>query len=261
MLIADRNQLREISARGPSLRVLSNKAKIADIQHVLLDADDAGLIGNPPPQRGQHMANATLEIARHVRNRLLAKGIKVTMTRENAERVPMAVRVSKARDTPADLLLTLSISEVESPEVSGLRAFYPSDVVDSVFSRTIDRSADEPLPASQVYRPFQARSQALASAMLQSVRPTLSQNATMGGGSAPAPLYLARRAPMPAINLVLGYMTNPADSARLSTPALQQELGYAIADALLELSGQGASGPSTTNTAPQDRTAGETPNE
>jgi hypothetical protein len=66
---------------------------------------------------------------------------------------------------------------------------------------------------------------------------------------------------MPAINLVLGYMTNPADSARLSTPALQQELGYAIADALLELSGQGASGPSTTNTAPQDRTAGETPNE
>jgi N-acetylmuramoyl-L-alanine amidase len=206
------------------------------------------------------MADATLEITRHIRNRLLSRDIKVTLLRETSERVSPSSRIQKLMVTPADLLLTLSVSETESPEVSGLRAFYPSDVVDATMAAPLDRSPEETVPGHQVYRLFQARSQTIAGALLQAVRPTTPQLASSGGGSAPAPLYLARRAPMPAVNLVLGYVSNPGDFARLSTPALQQEMGYAVADAIVELAGMKVSGPENTNraAAPRLPTAQET---
>jgi N-acetylmuramoyl-L-alanine amidase len=259
-LLADRNQLRQLEQPRLSSRELINRVQLDGIRHVILDPDDAGLVGSPAPTKGQQMADATLEITRHIRNRLLSRDIKVTLLRETSERVSPSSRIQKLMVTPADLLLTLSVSETESPEVSGLRAFYPSDVVDATMAAPLDRSPEETVPGHQVYRLFQARSQTIAGALLQAVRPTTPQLASSGGGSAPAPLYLARRAPMPAVNLVLGYVSNPGDFARLSTPALQQEMGYAVADAIVELAGMKVSGPENTNraAAPRLPTAQET---
>lgn len=242
-LLADRTALRQLPRQGPTRRELQTRARQETLRKILLDADDSALLGTPPPPRGPQTAEATLAVARMVREILQPQGMEVILVRQGNERISAAERVRLVQETEADLYLILSISEAESAEISGVRALFPSHTVDPVLGRTIDRSLDELVAADQVYRPFEERSRAMASAFLQVMRNLGNQATATGGGSAPAPLFVPRRAPMPSVNLVLGYATNPGDSTRLASPEGRRQAADALAETLLQFSNRTRTSP------------------
>ena len=189
--------LRQHAAVAGAGRSLSGKVVVLDPAH-----------GGPDPGTAAHglrEADVVLDVAARVRDRLAATGVEPILTRDDRDGPDDVARALLADQVGADVVLSLHCDGSASPTASGVSTFFWGD------DRVGARSATGQRLASLVQREVVARTG----------MPDLRTHACT--------FDILRVTRMPAVQVELGYLTNPHDAARLADPRFRD----LVADALV----------------------------
>lgn len=196
---------------------------------VIVDAGhglpDGGAVGT----NGTIEQEINLEIAKKVREVLVAKGINVIMTRETPDGLSnsknstirqmkiddMKKRMQIMKKSKADLFVSIHMNSFGNSTASGLRIFYSHNFEDI-----------KPLAEN-----IQSRMSDVTGAKMSVVK------------TADTKLYLLKNPPLASILVECGFLSNPEEEKNLADSEYQSRLAWAIADAIekyyaLQKSGQ-----------------------
>lgn len=187
----------------------------------------------------------TLAFGRALRDALVAQGFRVLMTRDDDDFVALGDRVARARRAGAGVFLSLHANAETAPAVAGAIAFTRADRGSSPQAaararaeNAVDRLAglDPGDPVGAVLAGValvetDARSGILADTLVTALRPVT----TVWAEPRQAANFEVLRAPdMPSVLLELGFLSNPADRAALTSPAWRGTVAAALADGLTD---------------------------
>jgi N-acetylmuramoyl-L-alanine amidase len=214
---------------------------------------DAGHGGHDPGAISIHKSfekNVTLAIAKMLRNELLATGqYRVSMTRDNDTFVLLPNRVKIARAAKADLFISLHADTVgPRTNVSGASIYTLSDTASDAETaklaaqeNAVDQLAGTDMHVDDkevadilvdlVRRDTMNQSHSLSTSVLQAFRNagivTL-QNPQRSAG------FAVLKAPdIPSVLVEMGFLSNPAEAARLNQDAHRRKLAQALKNAVV----------------------------
>ena len=204
--------------------------------------DDAGVKG----AGGTEEKALTLLFARRLRASLEARmGVRVLLTRDNDDNVPIDRRTSYANNNKADLFLSLHANSSTRPTVRGAQMYtldlssYPQQTgLVEARRRTVPvlgggtRTLD-PMPWDLAQLPFAGEAATLAGILVQQfsdrsvplhIKPAVT-----------APMRVLVGANMPAVLIELGFLSNAGDEKALTTAESQGALIDGIVAAITEV--------------------------
>ncbi|WP_082553238.1 N-acetylmuramoyl-L-alanine amidase [Phycicoccus sp. Root101] len=204
------------SVSGGSANVLRERERVRRSGHnlsgrtVVLDpghgGDNTGAAAN-----GLVEADLVMDLARRIEGRLTAIGVAVVYTRTEHTCPTEEERAAIANAAGADLLLSLHADSHDAADASGVATFFFGR------DRTTSWSAIGEHMADLVLREIVART-GLANCRSHGRSWTLLQQTTM-----------------PAVRIEAGYLSHPADAARLADPAFRDTLAEAVLVSLQRL--------------------------
>lgn len=187
--------------------------------HVVLDAGHGGR-DNGACVAGVSEAQINLQIVQVLAQELTAQGLKVSLTRVDAESLnspyasnkkvdDMNKRRAKIRELNPDLVIAIHQNTYPLTSVSGLQCFYANETAGSREYATAiqDQFNHSALP------------------MYKTVKPT--------------DFNLVEHSPCPAVLIECGFLTNPRERQLLQTAAYQQVLAFNISTAVVRMMKQG----------------------
>ena len=152
-----------------------------------------------------------MDLARRIEGRLTAIGVSVVFTRTEHTCPTEEERAAIANDAGADLLLSLHADSHDAADASGVATFFFGRDRKTSWSAIGEHLAD------LVLREIVART-GLANCRSHGRSWTLLQQTTM-----------------PAVRIEAGYLSHPADAARLADPAFRDTLAEAVLVSLQRL--------------------------
>ena len=203
---------------------------------------DAGHGGQDPgtSHYGLREKTMALDIAKRLRNRLQQAGLRVVMTRETDQFIPLSRRPAIANRLQADLFVSIHINANPNRGVTGSEVYYPRvSVVSSDANWPPGILASEiGIPSTTVkdvlwdfvLRKTRLQSRRLASSIGRSLRSGLP---TPYHGSKAARFVVLRESWMPSVLVEVGYVTNRAEAQRLATPEYREAASGLVADGIL----------------------------
>lgn len=223
--LREKVQVAQYKAKDFSRTDLESRAAQGEIKSVLIYSDASDLQYGVNTQDAAHL---TFDVAQRLQAQLESRNISATVIRKEDVYLDLRRQLEVLHASTAQAFIILSVSHnAEFQEMGGYRIFYMNDVVDP----PLQDSETASLPPERYYVPFQAGNRVLATAMQAAIRPVLGNREPIS--VSPAPLYLLKRAPMVSVNVVMGYLTNPADNRRLKDLSQQDSLASAIADGIV----------------------------
>jgi N-acetylmuramoyl-L-alanine amidase len=186
-------QQAEVAVAGSSL---AGKTVVIDPSH---GGGDPGQVGY-----GLTEADVVLDLARRVEGRLSATGVRAVLTRGAGSDPADEDRAWLASEAAADVLVSLHCDGNRSPQASGVATFYWGD------ARIGARSATGNQLAALVQREVVARTG------MTDLR------------THPCTFDILRLTRMPAVQVELGYLTNPGDAVRLADPMFRDLVAEAL---------------------------------
>ena len=213
---------------------------------VVVDPGHGGDQDGAQSPTGVKEKDVVLQIARRLRPRLEQLGAKVVLTRTGDVGVPLTTRAAVANGLKADLFVSIHLNSMATAEArrtsSGVETYFLSaDASDAnaaaaAARENADRLAGEPLPdpGDPVAGILQDLEQTAALAGSSRLAYALHERlvAALGSedrGVKQAPFYVLAGARMPAVLLEVGFISNGAESKRLTTAAQQDKIAGAIA--------------------------------
>jgi N-acetylmuramoyl-L-alanine amidase len=204
---------------------------------------DAGHGGKDPGARGAgglYEKNVTLEVARLLGKRLEQLGFEVLYTRTQDKYVPLEARTAMANARKADLFVSVHCNAHADPGSSGMETYSlnlastPDEVRVAARENAVDprrisdmqKILDDLMHASKLTESRDFAKTAHQSALSQA-RKSLNLR---DRGIHEAPFYVLLGAKMPAILVEIGYITNPAEAAKLKDAKYLDGLARGIAD-------------------------------
>jgi N-acetylmuramoyl-L-alanine amidase len=185
---------------GPAL---TGKAVVIDPGH---GGDDPGVLAG-----GLREAELAWEIGVRLGERLSALGVRTSLTRQSGTGGDEAQRAEFANRTDANLLISLHLEGHHNPAASGVASYYYGDETRGRWSHAGKQFA------GLVQRELVAR-------------------CGFGDNRSHARTWtLLRSTRMAAVRIELGYLTNPGDAARISSPELRARAVESIAVAVQRL--------------------------
>ena len=151
-------------------------------------------------------------IAIRVEGRLAALGTQAVLTRSHGSQrfADDRERAGFANQINADLLVSIQCDESPSPHANGVATFYFGDPLGGVHSYSGRKLAEQ----------IQGR--------------ICTSSECLDCRSHPRTWDILRMTRMPAVRIVVGYVSNPVDAQRLSGTAHQDHVAEAIAEAVTE---------------------------
>lgn len=176
----------------------------------------AGKVVVLDPGWGEHITSAlapteaevAYDLACRIEGRLAATGVTAVLTRGPSGRPEPAARAALARDVGADFLVCLECDADTNPEATGMATFYWGD------DRVGGRSPVGYELAALVQREVVART------------------GLVDCRTHPSTIDILKLTPMPAVQVVLGYLTNTGDVARLADPRFRDVVAEAVVVAI-----------------------------
>lgn len=165
-------------------------------------------------------ADLTFDIAQRLRSRMVTAGMSVTLTRGAHQNPSQEERAAFANDIGADLLLSLHIDGSASPHACGIATFHFG--TDSGATSTVGETL-----AGLVQRELVARTR-FADCRVHH-----------------RPWDILRLTRMPAIQVEMGYLSNPLERARLLSSDFRNQLADGILVAVKRLYLDGRDDPHT----------------
>ena len=156
-------------------------------------------------------ADVTLDVAARVEGRLAATGVVAVLTRGGGNGPDSATRAALAEEVRADVVLSLHCDGHSSPVPSGVASFYWGD------ARVGSRSAVGARLAQLV------QSEVTARTGLVDLR------------THACTIDMVRLTKMPAVQVEIGYLTNPLDRERLARPDFRDAVAEALVIAIQRL--------------------------
>jgi N-acetylmuramoyl-L-alanine amidase len=213
---------------------------------VVVDPGHGGDQDGAQSPTGVKEKDVVLQIARRLRPRLEQLGARVVLTRTGDIGVPLTTRAAVANGLKADLFVSIHLNSMATAEArrtsSGVETYFLSaDASDAnaaaaAARENADRLAGEPLPdpGDPVAGILQDLEQTAALAGSSRLAYALHERlvAALGSedrGVKQAPFYVLAGARMPAVLLEVGFISNGAESKRLTTAAQQEKIAGAIA--------------------------------
>jgi len=202
---------------GAIIRAEEAVASTAAAFTVCIDAGHGGMDGGAVgTDTGVVESTLNLKVAKLLKSKLEARGVKVIMTRtdENAlgktKGADMQRRGEILRDPSVDLVVSIHMNIFSDRGVSGAMAYY---MAGSQEGERLAQSVIDSISAATAQKPRAAN---------------------------PGDYFVVRECAAPAVLVECGFLSNPADEQKLQDPAHQQTLAKAIADGVMAYMGVGA---------------------
>jgi N-acetylmuramoyl-L-alanine amidase len=198
----------------------------ARVRSICLDAGHGGK--DPGNQVGSHQEKQfTLLLAGELRDELKRAGFTVSLTRSTDAFLELSDRPDAARQRKADLFVSLHFNSVQSGRatVQGAETYC---LTPAGASSTNARQAGQAswCPGNQ----FDERNLFLAFQVQKALTASLGVE---DRGVRRARFAVLRDATMPAVLIEAGYMSHPAEGAKIFTAAYRRQIAHAIAEGLL----------------------------
>ena len=185
---------------------------------IVIDAGHGGTDGGTTIY-GILEKDVVLDIATKVEDALLARGVKVVMTRRTDVGMSLAERAAVARQFPGALFVSLHVNRFQSPRVRGAETYYTTPIVPTMLRL-------EPGDKGRPYR--DERSKELADRILAEIEQRVGMPVR---GSRPSQLYVTKEIPAPSVLVECGYLSNPHDARLLSRAEGRKNIAMAVAAA------------------------------
>jgi N-acetylmuramoyl-L-alanine amidase len=212
--------------------------------------DEAGAKG----KQGVLEKNVTLAVARRLKTALEARlGVRVLLTRDADQTVPLDQRAALANNNKADLFLSLHANASVRPAVSGAEVFFLSLAEYGDEAEKAAHAQSETLPVLGggnrdievvLWEMAQARHIEQSAAFARAIEASLRDRVPMSPRSLQqAPFRVLVGANMPAVLVEMGFLTNPQQEQRLASDDYQNTIVQALVDGILRYrAGAGAFG-------------------
>jgi len=203
--------------------------------------------GNVGPE-GLKEKEVALDVAKRLENLFTENsGLKVFLTRQSDQTVPLEQRARFANEKGGDIFLSLHADFSEDPTEAGFRIFIPGQAKSRRDSMTqisenhssnpgpTDKIEDAPsgpdtLPGDGTSNRFAKESQDLASMVLEELEKALP---TQSRGIGQAEFLVLRKAYMPAIVVQIAYLSSPYEEMLLKEEAFKEWVARALYRAII----------------------------
>jgi len=192
--------------------------------------------------------NITLAVARRLKAALEGRlGVRVLLTREGDQTVPLDQRAALANNNKADLFLSLHANASLRPTVTGAEVFFLSLAEYGEEAQEAARAESETLPVLGggnrdievvLWDMAQARHIEQSAAFARTVEAALRERVPMTPHSLQqAGFRVLVGANMPAVLVEMGFLTNPQQEQRLASDDYQNALVQALVDGIVRYRG------------------------
>jgi N-acetylmuramoyl-L-alanine amidase len=227
---------------------LPREAEAAPLRTIVIDAGhgghDPGAVGPTGLQEKEVVLDIAKRVARLLEDRL---GIRVLLSREDDQFVPLRERTSLANRARADLFVSIH-ANAHRRAVSGVETYFlSSEATDSearqvaaAENSVIELEATTPRGRVDAVKAIlwelaQSTFQHESSRLAEIVQDTMTQSLRIANrGIKQAGFYVLGGAAMPAILIEIGFVTNPRDERRLRDSRYRDEIARAIFAGLAE---------------------------
>ncbi len=203
-----------------------NKIKGAQkVETVVLDPGHGGTDNGTAGAWGSEKAYA-LDVALTAREDLLRAGFKVEMTRSSDKDVSLEQRVAIANRFTHAVFISIHFNSARGGSGVESYALAPAGVPSNAASENHFAATDTRWYEGNAQDPANV---ALTAAVHAAI---LSRISVFDRGVRHARFHVLRDIKIPAVLVEAGFLSDPAEGARIATPAYRQQLGRAIAQAV-----------------------------
>jgi N-acetylmuramoyl-L-alanine amidase len=210
---------------------------------------DAGHGGEDEGARANRLVEKelVLDVAQRLRQPLEDAGLRVVMTRDRDELVPLGRRTAIASESGGDLLVSIHANAASVRAARGIEIFFLSleasdDAARALAQRENAAFPDHPAPSGDDDPLVSILGDLAASEQMQEsdefARLLHEEFSALGPtpsrGVKQAPFVVLMGLPMPAVLVEIGFVTNPAEARALESEEQRARLAGALARAVLE---------------------------
>jgi N-acetylmuramoyl-L-alanine amidase len=200
---ADEHQAQTVPAPDTSNE---NPTPTLRLGTICIDPGHGGRDSGTVAADGTEEKALTLDIARRIRDGLVAKGATVEMTREEDQSVSVEQRAEHCNGDGAGLFVSIHVNSFDTPDVHGFEVYY-----------------------------FGGHASAASGRAAEAIRRAMAAAPdTHDRGVRRAGYGVLAQTKCPAVLVEVGYMTNPGELARLEDETYRQRLADAIVGGLVE---------------------------
>jgi N-acetylmuramoyl-L-alanine amidase len=248
MVLVDPHRL-VLDFRRPGEEATREGAQAAPLGLIVLDAGhggpDAGAVGPSGLLEKELVLDVTKRVARLIEERL---SVKVLLTRDSDQLVPLRDRTSVANRARADLFVSIHANAHRHAVSAGVETYFLSSEATDNESRqlaALENSVIElETPSSRarldavkaiLWDLAQSEFQTESSRLAEVVQDSMTQSMRGSNrGVKQAGFYVLGGAAMPAILIEIGFVTNPREERRLREGRYRDEIALAIFNGLAE---------------------------
>ncbi len=181
----------------PGCALFDEGASLSNFHTVVVDAGHGGYDRGAKAARGMDEKMLTLDVARRLKPLLEARGYRVVMTRSTDVFIPLGRRTGISNTHPDAAFVSIHFNSAPRRSASGVETYY-----------------------------YNQRSAPFANNILREIAGCYGSHTR---GVKFARYYVLHHNERPATLLELGFISNPAENARLQDPAARQNLAQHIA--------------------------------
>lgn len=169
----------------------------------------------------------TLDVAMRAKKMLEAQGFRVVMTRTTDVFIPLEERVKIANRYPNAILVSIHFNSSTNRTATGLETF-------TLAPRGVpSMGADGPMPSDFVLYPGNNRDAENIALACASHSALVHQGKMFDRGIKRARFVVIRESRIPSVLIEGGFLSNPQDARRVSTPLYRQQIATAILQAAI----------------------------
>ena len=218
------------------------------LRAIVIDPGHGGDETGAKGSQGIVEKNITLSVARRLKAALETRlGVRVLLTREGDQTVPLDQRASLANNNKADLFISLHANASMRPGVSGAEVFFLSLTEYGDEALEAARAQSETLPVLGggnrdievvLWEMAQARHIEQSAAFAKAIEASLRERVPMSPRSLQqASFRVLVGANMPAVLVEMGFLTNPQQEQRLASDDYQNAVVQALVDGIVRYRG------------------------
>ena len=212
---------------GPVIMPGYLQSSVPDLRVIVIDPGHGGVDNGTTNKRlGLLEKTMAFDVATRLAKVLRAKGYKIVMTRETDTKIELPLRAAMANAISADLFLSIHFNSLEDDTKTNgteIFTFAPADIrsTDS-WSRKTDDSEKEPSAVNKYDHWSSVLGYAMQHEMLDSLK-------TFDRGKKLAHWAVLKPLNCPGVLIESGFLSNPTEARKISTPEYRQRIAEAIA--------------------------------
>ena len=233
---------------GVSLGGLPQIEGSSRVHTIVIDAGHGGRDHGTTSSSGMNEKEIVLDIAKRLKGLLDGAGIKVVMTRDTDEFIPLPQRTEMAARCGADLFISIHVNSNRDRAINGLLVYYIGTIEkryldeaqrrdnERIFTERLNPAASKTLQAivaDMMEVSKTSQSQKLAKMIVREARQE-GRIDVRGDGIRLCHFYVVRNTLVPAILVETGFLSNRQERNKLIVPEYRQKIAQVIARGVLD---------------------------